>query len=141
MKLSTKGKYGVYAMLYLAEHAGEGPQALKAIAEWGLPDPYLEQILGCLRRAGLVATVRGAQGGYQLSRPPEEITARHIIDAMEGPLSLSECVGEAEDACPRGGQCAAKGVWAYLTAEINRLLEGITLKDMLENNICANAEK
>ena len=141
MKLSTKGKYGVYAMLYLAEHAGEGPQALKAIAEWGLPDPYLEQILGCLRRAGLVTTVRGAQGGYQLSRPPEEITARHIIDAMEGPLSLSECVGEAEEACPRGGQGAAKGVWAYLTAEINRLLEGITLKDMLENNICANAEK
>lgn len=141
MKLSTKGKYGVYAMIYLAEHAGEGPQALKAIAEWGLPDPYLEQILGCLRRAGLVTTVRGAQGGYQLSRPPEEITARHIIDAMEGPLSLSECVGEADGTCPRGGQCAAKGVWAYLTAEINRLLEGITLKDMLENNICANAEK
>ena len=96
MKLSTKGKYGLYAMVYLAQHEGEGPQSLKNIAELGLPDPYLEQLLGSLRRAGLVKTVRGAQGGYQLSRPAGEITMRHIIEAMEGPLSLSECVVEKE---------------------------------------------
>ena len=68
MKLSTRGKYGLYAMIYLAQHAGEGPQSLRAIAELGLPDPYLEQLLGSLRRAGLVTSVRGAQGGYMLEK-------------------------------------------------------------------------
>lgn len=135
MKLSTRGKYGVYAMIYLAQHQGEGPQSLKAIAELGLPDQYLEQLLGNLRRAGLVTTVRGAQGGYQLSRSADEITARHIIEAMEGPLNLSECVGEAGHTCPRGGQCTARGVWSYLTDEINAMLDRITLSDMLNNDI------
>lgn len=135
MKLSTRGKYGVYAMIYLAQHQGEGPQSLKAIAELGLPDQYLEQLLGNLRRAGLVTTVRGAQGGYQLSRSADAITARHIIEAMEGPLNLSECVGEAGHTCPRGGQCTARGVWSYLTDEINGMLDRITLSDMLKNDI------
>lgn len=135
MKLSTRGKYGLYAMVYLAQHEGEGPQSLKAIAELGLPDPYLEQLLGNLRRAGLVKTVRGAQGGYQLSRGSDEITVRNIIEAMEGPLSLSECVGETEHHCPRGGNCHARGVWEYLTDQINGLLDGITLTDMLNRDI------
>lgn len=135
MKLSTRGKYGVYAMIYLAQHEGEGPQPLKNIAELGMPDQYLEQLLGNLRRAGLVTTVRGAQGGYQLSRSADEITARHIIEAMEGPLNLSECVGETGHTCPRGSKCTARGVWAYLTDEINGLLDGITLSNMLKNDI------
>lgn len=131
MKLSTRGKYGVYAMIYLAQHAGEGPKTLQKIAELGLPEQYLEQLLGSLRRAGLVKTVRGAQGGYQLSRAPDTITAKDVIEAMEGPLNLSECVGEPADCCPRGGECAARGVWEYLTTEINELLQSITLTDML----------
>jgi len=139
MKLSTKGKYGLYAMVYLAQHDGEGPQSLKAIAELGLPDQYLEQLLGNLRRAGLVKTVRGAQGGYHLSRSPEEITMREIIEAMEGPLSFSECVGEKENACPRGGNCAARGVWEYLTDRINGLMDGITLTDMINHDIKGDA--
>lgn len=122
-------------MIYLAQHQGEGPQSLKAIAELGLPDQYLEQLLGNLRREGLVTTVRGAQGGYQLSRSADEITARHIIEAMEGPLNLSECVGEAGHPCPRGSQCTARGVWSYLTDEINGMLDRITLSDMLNNDI------
>ena len=135
MKLSTRGKYGLYAMLYLAQHAGEGPQSLKAIAELGTPEAYLEQLLGTLRRADLVSTVRGAQGGYQLSRPPEEITVRDIIEAMEGPLNLSECVGEGEPACARSPNCAARGVWEYLTARFNGLLDSITLSDMIHQNL------
>ena len=139
MKLSTKGKYGLYAMIYLAQHDGEGPQSLKAIAELGLPDPYLEQLLGSLRRAGLVKTVRGAQGGYHLSKTPDEITVRDIIEAMEGPLSFSDCVGEIDHACPRGGNCPAKGVWEYLTEQINGLLDRITLTDMVNQNIKGDA--
>ena len=135
MKLSTKGKYGLYAMYYLAQHTGDGPQPLKAVSAIGVSEDYLEQLLGNLRRAGLVTSVRGAQGGYRLSRPAREITARHIIEAMEGPLNLSECVGEQENVCPRGSHCAARGLWAYLTDEINGLLSSITLTDMVNQNI------
>ena len=73
MKLSTRGKYGLYAMYYLAAHAGEGPLPLQSISTMGgVPKQYLEQLLGNLRRAGLVSTVRGAQGGYQIAAAPEK---------------------------------------------------------------------
>ena len=136
MKLSTRGKYGLYAMIYLAQHDGEGPQSLKAIAEVGTPEAYLEQLLGSLRRAELVKTVRGAQGGYQLSRPAGDITARDILEAMEGPLSFSDCVGEgSESPCRHSENCPARGVWEYLTGQINGLLSHITLDDMIHHNL------
>lgn len=131
MKLSTRGKYGLYAMVYLAQKAREGPQPLKSIAQLGLPDPYLEQLLGSLRKAGLVTTVRGAQGGYQIAKPAQDITVGHIIDAMEGPLHLSECIADGE--CPRSAGCPTKRVWEYLTDSINSLLNSITLQDMLDH--------
>ncbi len=131
MKLSTKGKYGLYAMFYLAQHAGSGPQPLKSVAEIGVPEDYLEQLLGNLRRAGLVTTVRGAQGGYQLAKAPEEITVGDIIDATEGPLSISECLND-EGSCRHSGQCKTRRVWEYLSNSINDLLQSISLKDMLE---------
>lgn len=133
LKLSTRGKYGLYAMVYLAQKAEEGPQPLRAIAQLGLPDHYLEQLLGSLRKAGLVTTVRGAQGGYQLAKPPDQISVGHIIDAMEGPLNLSECATECECECPRSEGCKTRRVWEYLTDSINRLLYSITLQDMLES--------
>ena len=133
MKLSTRGKYGLNAMVYLASKAQEGPQPLRAIAQSNLlPDQYLEQLLGCLRKAGLVNTVRGAQGGYQLARPAGEITVGHIIDAMEGPLQLSECAIESEPTCPNSDVCPTRRVWEYLTDSINSLLYSISLQDMLE---------
>ena len=132
MKLSTKGKYGLYAMFYLAQHEGSGPQPLKAVAEIGVPEDYLEQLLGNLRRAGLVTTVRGAQGGYQLAKAPEHITVGDIIDATEGPLSISECISD-EGCCHRSGECRTRRVWEYLSNSINRLLYSITLQDMLES--------
>ena len=131
MKLSTKGKYGLYAMYYLASQAGEGPQPLRAIAEMNVPEQYLEQLLGSLRRAGLVTTVRGAQGGYQLSRPPREITVGDIIDATEGPLTISECLSDTES-CHKSGQCPTRKVWESLSNSINALLQSITLQDMLD---------
>ena len=131
MKLSTKGKYGLYAMFYLAQHEGSGPQPLKAVAEIGVPADYLEQLLGNLRRAGLVTTVRGAQGGYQLAKAPEHITVGDIIDATEGPLSISECISD-EGCCHRSGECRTRRVWEYLSNSINGLLQSISLRDMLE---------
>ena len=120
-------------MVYLASKAQEGPQPLRAIAQSNLlPDQYLEQLLGCLRKAGLVNTVRGAQGGYQLARPAGEITVGHIIDAMEGPLQFSECALESEPTCPNSDVCPTRRVWEYLTDSINTLLYSISLQDMLE---------
>lgn len=133
MKLSTKGKYGLYAMFYLAQHAGCGPQPLKAVAEIGVSEDYLEQLLGNLRRAGLVNTVRGVQGGYQLAKEPHEITVGDIIDATEGPLNISDCLND-EGSCQRSGQCRTRRVWEYLSNSINDVLQSITLRDMLEQD-------
>lgn len=131
MKLSTRGKYALYAMVYLAQKADEGPQPLREIAQLGLPEQYLEQLLGSLRKVGLVTTVRGAQGGYQLAKSAADISVGHIIDAMEGPLNLSECA--TEGVCPRGDGCPTRRVWEYLTTSINELLYSITLESMLES--------
>ena len=130
MKLSTRGKYGLYAMYYLARHEGEGPQSLQSVASTGVPKQYLEQLLGNLRRAGLVGSVRGAQGGYQLARPPSQITMLDIIDAMEGPIELSECMTD-EGHCDRACACPVRRVWQRLTDSINRELAAVTLGDML----------
>ncbi|MDD3411102.1 MAG: Rrf2 family transcriptional regulator [Eubacteriales bacterium] len=130
MKLSTRGKYGLYAMFYLAQHDGAGPQSLQSIASTGVPRQYLEQLLGNLRRAGLVSTVRGAQGGYQLAKKPADVTILDIIDAMEGPLELSECMNE-DNHCTRACQCPVRYVWQRLTDSINGELARVTLEDML----------
>ena len=135
MKLSTKGKYGLYAMIFLAQRRGEGPQSLKAFGELNLPEAYLEQLLGSLRRAGLVSSVRGTQGGYLLSREPESVTVKEILEAMEGPLLFSDCVADpGGQPCAQSGTCPARGVWEYLTGEINALLNRITLADIVSQN-------
>ncbi|MEA4997940.1 MAG: Rrf2 family transcriptional regulator [Candidatus Limiplasma sp.] len=135
MKLSTRGKYGLYAMYYLAEHKDEGPQSLQSIATTGVPKQYLEQLLGNLRRAGLVTSVRGVQGGYRIAKPPEQTTILEVIDAMEGPLALSECMSD-EGSCQRSCQCPVRKVWQRLTDSINRELAGVTLGDMFEEDEC-----
>ncbi|MEG0900688.1 MAG: Rrf2 family transcriptional regulator [Clostridia bacterium] len=130
MKLSTRGKYGLYAMYYLASHQGEGPQTLQSISTIGVPKQYLEQLLGSLRRAGLVSTVRGAQGGYQMSRPAAEVSLLQIIDAVEGPIELSECTSD-EHSCDRACSCPVRWVWQQVSERINAELDGIKLSDML----------
>ena len=130
MKLSTRGKYGLYAMYYLAAHSGEGPQSLQSMTATGVPKQYLEQLLGNLRRAGLVSTVRGAQGGYQIAKSPDAISLLNIIDAMEGPIELSECTAD-ESTCERSFGCPVRQVWRRLTDSINQELSQISLSSML----------
>jgi Rrf2 family protein len=130
MKLSTKGQYGLYAMDDRARHEGEGPQSLKSVSTIGVPTQYLEQLLGNLRRAGLVATVRGARGGYQIARPPRDISVLDIIDAMEGPIKLSECMDD-ETFCARSCECPVRSVWRRVTESINYELSQVKLDSML----------
>ena len=138
MKLSTRGEYGLRAMFDLAQHHGEGPISLKSVAErQGISEHYLEQLVSGLRKAGLVKSVRGAQGGYNLAREPAEIYVGEIIRVLEGPIAPVDCVSEEEtDPCARAGSCVARGIWKRVRDSINEVLDSITLEDM-----CLDAEK
>ena len=133
MKLSTKGRYGLRAMVDLAVTCEEGPVPIQAIAKrQDLSEKYLEQLLSSLKKAGLVETVRGAQGGYTLSREPALITVNEVIVALEGDLSIVDCQREGVD-CRESGTCATKKVWKRISAAVTDALESITLQDMLQD--------
>ena len=103
MKVSTRGEYGVRAMVALARHHGQGSMSIAAMSKAsGVPMPYLEQLIGPLRRAGLVESKRGARGGYQLTRDPGEVAVGEVYRIMEGPVAPMECVSEdvTEQTCP-----------------------------------------
>lgn len=135
MKLSTRCRYGIHAMFDLAQNVGNGPQAIRSIADRQLvPEQYLEQIIGVLRREGYVTSTRGAQGGYMLARPPSEISVGELIRLLEGPVMMADCMVDA-DACVRSGQCPSHLVWERLTTCINTLVDSITLQDMLVDHV------
>lgn len=138
MKISTKGHYGVQAMFDLAQRNGEGPISLKSIAErQNLSEHYLEQLFATLRKAGLVKSVRGAQGGYTLAKEPEEIKVGDIIRVLEGPIAPVECVNlEDPEQCMKSESCVTRSVWAKVRDSIEDVLDSITLADM-----CKDAEK
>ena len=133
MKLSTKGRYGLTAMLFLARHAEEGPMSLRCMAGTGIQPDYLEQLLGSLRKAGLVTTSRGAQGGYALARSPESITVGEVITATEGPVRFCDCDGE-DDVCNWKEQCDTRHIWSLLAKQMNTLLDSITLAGVLADD-------
>ncbi len=138
MKLSTKGRYGVMAMVDLALNAEAGPVSLKAVAErQGLSESYLEQLAGPLRKAGLITGVRGAQGGYTLAREPQEITVGDIVRILEGPIAPVDCAREGDEGapiqhCAKSQGCVARGVWVKLRDSIARALDSVTLADLCE---------
>lgn len=141
MKLSTKGEYGLRAMYELALHYGGGPTPIKLIAErQSISEPYLEQLLASLRRAGLVESTRGAQGGYSLAKTPKEICVGDIIRTLEGPLGPMDCVNEEsqDNACARSGGCVTKIVWEKVRDSITQVLDSITLDHMCAQTIKEN---
>ena len=140
MKLSTKGRYGIHAMYDLAQYGSETPQPIKAIAErQNIPEAYLEQLIGQLRRSGLVKSVRGAQGGYLLSRSPSEITVGEVLRTLEGELAVVDCLME-EDVCHKACSCPTRVVWKKLRDGLNEIVDGITLQDMLDDYERMSAE-
>ncbi|MDR3086303.1 MAG: Rrf2 family transcriptional regulator [Christensenellaceae bacterium] len=131
MKLSTKGRYGVRAMYELALRFGSGPLSVKEIAgRQGVPEAYLEQLIAPLRRAGLVKSIRGAQGGYELAKPPNEISAYAVITALEGPTAPASCVLD-EEQCENATNCAMHSLWQRIHDGVNDVLISITLQDLL----------
>ena len=133
MKLSTRGRYGIRAMFDLALNAREGTQSIKAIAEReGIPEAYLEQLFAALRRDGLVTSTRGAQGGYALAKPAEAISVGDVLRAVEGNIDLAECL-EGDYACDKAGACPSKIVWRKLRDGMKAIVDGISLRDMIED--------
>ena len=131
MKLSTKGRYGVRAMFDLALHQDDEPIPLRSIAErQNISEHYLEQLISTLRNKGFVESVRGAHGGYMLVGEAEEITLGHIIRALEGPITLSDCVSEEEEGCERSSSCVVEIVWKRVKDRIDEVLDSITLEDI-----------
>lgn len=138
MKISTRGEYGVRAMVALAHHYGAGPVSITAVAkESSVPPAYLEQLIGPLRRAGLVESKRGAQGGYQLSRPPASIRVGDVYRVMEGPVAPMDCVSEdpADQTCPLIDGCETRPVWLKLRDSITEALDSTTLEDLVNGSL------
>ena len=132
MKLSTRTRYGMRAIIELAGYEGDRPLQLRAIAErQEISVKYLEQLMSLLRSAGFVRSVRGSKGGYILARPPEQITLSEIFRSLDGPVTTAECT-EDEDYCQRSVDCVAREVWLKVEAAIQGVLSGITLADLVK---------
>ena len=134
MKISTKGRYGLIAIMDMAIFSKSDIVTLKSISErQNISERYLEQIFSSLKKSGLVQSVRGAQGGYLLSKEPKDITVGDILVVLEGPVSLSDCVMD-EDICENSGKCVTKIVWEKMKKGIEDVINSITLQDMIDDH-------
>lgn len=132
MKVSTRTRYGIRAILDLAEYTGERPLQLRIIAkDQDISIKYLEQLMSILRAAGFVRSVRGARGGYVLAKPANEIRLADVFKCLEGPVVTADCV-ESDDYCARSTDCVAKQVWAQVEKAIMNVLESVTLQDLVD---------
>ena len=132
MKLSTRGRYGTRAMLELALHFGQGPVQLKDVAQkQQISLQYLERLMAPLMAAGLIHSARGIRGGVWLARAPSDIKLSTIVEAMEGPIVPVDCIQDPE-VCSRSGFCASRDVWTEVQRAIYKVLEGITLADLVK---------
>jgi Rrf2 family cysteine metabolism transcriptional repressor len=132
MKLSTKGRYGVRAMVELASNYGGAPVSIKTISKKeNLSEYYLEQLFSPLRRANIIRSIRGAQGGYVLCKPPNEITVGDIMTILEGPIEIADCIDGIE--CDNSDCCATKAVWEKIKDSIDSVMNSITLQDIMDD--------
>ena len=134
MKLSTRTRYGIRAVLELAENHDKRPIQLKIIARHqGISVKYLEQLMAILKSSGIVGSVRGSKGGYVLAKPPDQIKLSDCFNCLEGPVITVECV-ENNDYCPRACDCVARSVWAEVQKAVFAVLESMTLQSLLDRS-------
>ena len=135
MKISTKIRYGARAMLELASHYGEGPIELKEIAKReNISLKYLEQVINPLRAAGLVKSIRGAKGGYSLAKPPSEICLYDVVETLDGPLNLLECLRDSK-VCQKVPSCVTRDIWQEVSEAISKIFYSVTLEDMVNRKM------
>lgn len=139
MKLSTRGCYGLRAMLELALHYGGKPVLMRSIAEsQGISRKYLHALLTSLKAAGFVRSVRGSGGGYMLARAPANIRVDDVVQALEGSLSITDCV-EDPKVCSRSSRCVTHELWQELSQAVARLLAAVTLEDLVARHAAKEA--
>ncbi|MDW0117434.1 Rrf2 family transcriptional regulator [Sporosarcina thermotolerans] len=133
MRISTKGRYGLTVVVELGKKYGEGPLPLRKIAEeQNLSEAYLEQLIPTLRNSGIVNSVRGAYGGYKLSKPPSEITAGDVIRLLEGPIQVVEGIEESN--------VPQQTLWNRIGDAIREVLDKTTIKDLIESEDESNLD-
>lgn len=135
MRLSTKGRYGMKAVLDLALHSNEGLISLKSIADrQEISENYLEQLFASLKKAGVVKSTRGSQGGYELGKAPSEISVGDILRALEGSLAPVECVEDCEQpSCEKSENCVTRHIWTKIHDSVNEVVDSISLEQLVED--------
>ena len=132
MKLSTKGRYGLRALLDLALHQDEGLILLKDVAQrQEVSLPYLEHLITPLIASGLVKSTRGARGGVSLLKPPSEIKLSEVVQLLEGSIAPVDCVNNPE-LCHRSTFCVTRDIWVKMKEAMNQVLDSQTLQDLVE---------
>jgi len=122
-------------MLELAYHYGEGPIELKEIAKReNISLKYLEQVINPLRAAGLVKSIRGAKGGYSLAKPPSEICLYDVVETLDGPLNLLECLRDSK-VCQKVPSCVTRDIWQEVSEAISKIFYSVTLEDMVNRKM------
>ncbi|EOS21231.1 Rrf2 family protein [Lachnospiraceae bacterium 3-1] len=136
MKLSTKGKYGLRAFIDLAVCGEERPVSLNTIAErQEISISYLEQLMAKLKKAGLVKSVRGVNGGYTVAKPVDEISVGEVLRALEGDLIPVECAGiDSNQQCSGSSQCVSKIVWKKINDSINDTVDNIYIGELVRSS-------
>ena len=131
IRITREADYGILLMTCLAQAGGQPRSAAALAQQRRLPLPMVSKILKALARAGLLTSQRGAQGGYNLARPPAEISAANIIGALEGPLAITECSADAHDGCARQEHCEVSNHWPRINQAIYTALQSISLLEMI----------
>lgn len=136
MKISTKGRYGLRALIDLAQYSEIEPVSISSIAtRQGISEGYLEQLMSMLKKAGLIKSIRGAGGGYVLARDMSEISVGDVLRALEGSLQPVDCSAfSQEDSCEASGVCVTKYVWQRINESINQTVDEISLKQLVEES-------
>lgn len=140
MKLSTKGRYGLRALIDLAQYSEVEPVSINSIsARQGISERYLEQLMALLKKAGLVKSIRGAGGGYVLAKEKKDISVGDVLRALEGKLEPVECSGFlAEEGCEAAGGCVTKYVWQRINESINHTVDEIKLDQLVQESKAMN---
>ena len=135
MKLSTKGRYGLRALIDLAQYGEQEAVSIQSIsARQQISDSYLEQLVRKLKKAGLVTSVRGAQGGYRLARPAEEISVGDVLRALEGSIEAVSCQEGENPSCVGKDLCVARFVWQKVNKSIQETVDSIMISELVEES-------
>ena len=132
LRISKLTDYGTVLLAHLAAEPASVCSAADASAATGIAPPTVSKLFKALAKSGLVTSTRGANGGYQLARSPQAISAADIIDALEGPVSITEC-SAADSLCAHEKVCSVGGAWQRINVAIRRALDDVTLNDLLRN--------